>query len=102
YQAKRGESYLSIAQRHGITLSQLRSINGLGSKRSKAVAQTLLVPNSTLGEGSVQLASLTNTPAAPVAESARKASRSQQVSLNRKGGRDVTVLRRGANVRTHT
>ncbi|MGE8546038.1 MAG: transglycosylase SLT domain-containing protein [Alcaligenes sp.] len=102
YQAKSGESYLSIAQRHGITLSQLRSINGLGSKRSKAVAQTLLVPNSTLGEGSVQLASLTNTPAAPVAESARKASRSQQVSLNRKGGRDVTVLRRGANVRTHT
>ena len=45
YQSKRGESYLSIAQRHGITVSQLRSINGLGSKSTKAVAQTLLVPD---------------------------------------------------------
>jgi len=99
YQSKRGESYLSIAQRHGITLSQLRSINGLGSKSTKAVAQTLLVPSTTLGEGSLQLASLTNTPAAPVAQSTRRA-RTQTASVNRKN--DTVVLRRGANVRTHT
>lgn len=99
YQSKRGESYLSIAQRHGITLSQLRSINGLSRKSTKAVAQTLLVPSTTLGEGSLQLASLTNTPAAPVAQSTRRA-RTQTASVNRKN--DTVVLRRGANVRTHT
>lgn len=47
YNPKRGESYSEIAKRHGISLSQLRSVNGLGSKQHKALAaQTLLVPAS--------------------------------------------------------
>jgi len=44
YQTKPGESYAAIAKRHGITLAQLRRINGLGEHQSQAQAQTLLVP----------------------------------------------------------
>lgn len=70
YRPKPGESYADIAKRHGIALSQLRSVNGISSRQTKAVAaQTLLVPATTtdlhadpLG---VQLASLQNTPALP-------------------------------------
>lgn len=72
YNPKRGESYAAIAKRHGMSLSQLRSVNGLGSKQHKAVAaQTLLVPISTTAQLTadplgVQLAALddsaTRTP----------------------------------------
>ena len=44
YRSKKGESYASIAKQHGITLGQLRSVNGLSSRQTRAVAQTLLVP----------------------------------------------------------
>lgn len=58
YQPKAGETYLTIAQRHGITVAQLRAINGLSARQSKAQQQALLVPSTSLGEGSIQLASL--------------------------------------------
>lgn len=61
YQPKQGETYLSIAQRHGITVAQLRSINGLSARQSKAQQHALLVPSTSLGEGSIQLASLNHT-----------------------------------------
>jgi len=44
YKAKQGESYAAIAKRHGITLGQLRQINGLDQTRTRAAAQTLIVP----------------------------------------------------------
>jgi len=44
YQSKRGESYATIAKRHGLTIEQLRQINGLPDNSTRAVAQTLLVP----------------------------------------------------------
>ena len=73
YTPRSGESYADIAKRHGIALSQLRAVNGLGSKQHKAVAaQTLLVPASmtephiTADPLGVQLASLSDTPALTV------------------------------------
>jgi len=44
YKTKQGESYAAIAKRHGITREQLLRINGLDLDRTRAVAQTLLVP----------------------------------------------------------
>src|SRR5690606_19056678 len=90
YKSKKGESYASIAKRHGISLGTLRAANGLSKKQSRAVAQTLLVPARNT-KGGIQLASL-EAPAAPGAAQGRAPASKQ----------DVRVLRRGANVRTHT
>ncbi|AEC22113.1 membrane-bound lytic murein transglycosylase D [Pusillimonas sp. T7-7] len=90
YKSKKGESYAAIAKRHGISLGTLRAVNGLSKKQSRAVAQTLLVPaNHT--RGGIQLASL-EVPESPTT--------TQGKSPRNKS--DVRVLRRGANVRTHT
>lgn len=44
YNPKAGESYSEIAQRYGMTLSQLRTVNGLSARQQRASAtQTLLV-----------------------------------------------------------
>ena len=94
YKSKKGESYASIAKQHGIPLSTLRTVNGLSSRESRAVAQTtLLVPAKQTG-GAIQLASFTppdTSIEAPIANRARS---------NRQ--RDVVVLQRKANVRSHT
>jgi len=55
YQAKSGESYAAIAKRYGMTLAQLRQVNGLEPQESRAQGQTLLVPAR---RGVVQLAGL--------------------------------------------
>ena len=44
YQPKRGESISAIAKRHGISITELRSLNGLSAKPTLAQAQNLLVP----------------------------------------------------------
>lgn len=92
YRSKSGESYVTIAKQYGISVAQLRAINGLGSKATKAVAQTLLVPADGV-TGGIQLASL------EVPDSAETAAKS---APSRRGNKDVVVLRRKANVRTHT
>ncbi len=97
YKTQRGESYATIAKKHGISVAQLRKINGLSRKGVKAVAQTLLVPaaNST---GGIQLASLNVSNidnATPVATTRRS------VTSAPARGKDVVVVRRKANVRTH-
>jgi len=56
YQTRRGESYASIARRHGISLTKLREVNGISKRRHLAVAQTILVPAS--GTAGIQRASL--------------------------------------------
>jgi membrane-bound lytic murein transglycosylase D len=91
YKSKAGESYVSIAKQYGISIAQLRAINGLGSKATKAVAQTLLVPAEGL-KGGIQLASL------EVSESEPDTPR----STSPRGKKDIVVMRRKANVRTHT
>ncbi|RTZ39970.1 LysM peptidoglycan-binding domain-containing protein [Candidimonas sp. SYP-B2681] len=91
YKSQPGESYVDIAKQYGISTAQLRAINGLGSKATKAVAQTLLVPAEGM-QGSIQLASL------QVSESQTDAPR----STPSRGNKDVVVMRRKANVRTHT
>lgn len=89
YKSKMGESYVSIAQRHGISVATLRNVNGISKKQKVAVAQTLLIPSpgaNTAPEGGIMLASL-ETPDVPEQRA-------------RKG--DVKILHRKANVRTHT
>ncbi|HHU95061.1 MAG TPA: transglycosylase SLT domain-containing protein [Alcaligenaceae bacterium] len=65
YTPRNGESYAEIAKRYGMELSQLRAINGIGSKQHKvASAQTILVPalnttdNLSADPLGIQLASL--------------------------------------------
>lgn len=102
YQSQRGESYASIAKKYGISLGQLRAINGLPGKSSKAVAQTLLVPAEMGGTGGIQLASLSypsNDASAPDSES--KARPSLKKATVQQRGKDIVVKRR-VNARTHT
>ncbi len=91
YRSKSGESYLTIAKQHGISVAQLRKMNGLSKKAKLANAQTLLVPAAGAG-GRIQLASL------DVSADDRPTSRTKSSGRNK----DVVVLRRKANVRTHT
>lgn len=63
HQPKQGETYASIAKQYGVTLTQLRKINGLGKNQTKVTARTVLVPDSTPPQGGIQLASLDSTDA---------------------------------------
>ncbi|SHI33186.1 transglycosylase SLT domain-containing protein [Pollutimonas bauzanensis] len=92
YKSKPGESYVAIAKQYGISVAQLRAINGLGKKETRAVAQTLLLPAQGRG-GGIQLASL------EVPDSEERAAKSAPSSRRSK---DIVVLHRKANVRTHT
>src|SRR5690606_12665461 len=67
-------------------------VNGISKKRKTAVAQTLLVPAADAPRGAIQLASLDVTPER---SAAKRGSQSRS-------GKDVVVLQRKANVRTHT
>ncbi len=91
YRSKSGESYLTIAKQHGISVAQLRKMNGLSKKAKLANAQTLLVP-ATGASGRIQLALL------DVSADGASAARTKSSGRNK----DVVVLRRKANVRTHT
>lgn len=71
YTPKSGENYADIAKRYGISLSQLRAINGIGARQIRvAAAQVLLVPSSSVDNIhadplGVQLASLNETAILP-------------------------------------
>lgn len=76
YAPKAGESYTEIASRYGMSLSQLRSINGINAKQQRATAaQTLLVAAATTPEPiqadplGTQLAALGEVPALPATTS---------------------------------
>lgn len=96
YQTKRGESISTIAQQHGMSIAELRRLNGLSPKQNIKQAQNLLVPidihatqtaaNDPIG---VQLASLDTGDAVQASKNAAQ-SRS-----------DITVLQRKPNVLTH-
>src|SRR5690606_15860541 len=94
YTARKGESYAAIAKRFGIPLAQLRSLNGISSKKTRAVAQSLVVPGSLPSTGGIQLASLEQPSVSDAPPPPRRASSTR---------RDVVVVRGGsANVRTPT
>ncbi|MDX3893839.1 transglycosylase SLT domain-containing protein [Pusillimonas sp.] len=96
YKSKKGESYASIAKKFGVSLEQLRALNGLSRKNTRAVAQTLVVPGKPSGGGGIMLASLELPAADASAPAPRGAAKSP-------GKRDVVVVRGGgSNVRTHT
>jgi membrane-bound lytic murein transglycosylase D len=98
YRSKKGESYAAIAKQHGITLGQLRTVNGLSARQTRAVAQTLLVPAAGAA-GGIQLASF--EPGVDDTLAARKRTKAAPRRTTA-SGRDVVVLQRKANVRTHT
>ncbi|NGM89071.1 transglycosylase SLT domain-containing protein [Parapusillimonas sp. SGNA-6] len=99
YRSKKGESYAAIAKQHGITLGQLRQVNGLSARQTRAVAQTLLVPAAGT-TGGIQLASFQ-----PGDDDTRDIAKRSKATPQRRAAassRDVVVLQRKANVRTHT
>lgn len=72
YKPKTGESYADIAKRYGMSLSQLRSINGISTKQARSsAAQTLLVTAPTTQDTlqadplGTQIAALNDIPALP-------------------------------------
>jgi membrane-bound lytic murein transglycosylase D len=91
YRSQQGESYAAIAKKHGISLGKLRAANGLGAKQTRALAQTLIVPAAG-HSGGIQLASFQTS----------ETSSARPAPTTRRGNKDVVVLRRPANVRTHT
>lgn len=94
YKAQQGETYASIAQRHGISLDKLRDINGLEAKHSKASGQTLWVPTN--GDGTGLHAAANTIAAPPVALSQGRATQVARASAP-----DV-VVRRQTKSRIHT
>jgi membrane-bound lytic murein transglycosylase D len=65
YYPKPGETFEAIAKKHGITLGQLREVNGI-SPRTKAVPRLLVVPTNTAASGSVQKLPIMYAPPIPV------------------------------------
>ncbi|MYN14137.1 transglycosylase SLT domain-containing protein [Pusillimonas sp. TS35] len=98
YKSSRGESFAAIAQRHGISEKTLLAVNGISDQHKRAGEQSLLVPaaGGLAPEGGVMLASL-EQPGPDILTQARQTPHAQRQN---KG--DVKVLRRTANVRTHT
>lgn len=66
YEPQHGESFSTIAQQHGMTIAELRKLNGLSAKQTLASTQSLLVPITTPSTPTVddplgvQLATLSN------------------------------------------
>ena len=64
YQLKRGEDLGSVARRHGLSVTQLRQINGLNARSRIDAGMTLVVPDGKLDPaGAVEAARVLNTPA---------------------------------------
>jgi membrane-bound lytic murein transglycosylase D len=90
YRPRKGESLSAIAKKHGITVAELKSANGIGSRQSRATSPSLLVPARNrpgAPQGGIQLVSL-NTSAATNASSSPST--------------DIRIVRRSPNVRVHT
>ncbi|GGE63689.1 MAG TPA: LysM peptidoglycan-binding domain-containing protein [Paenalcaligenes hominis] len=81
YNPKPGETYATIAKRYGMSLSQLRSINGISAKQSTVKAtQTLLVAAQDAIQADplgTQIAALNETPALPTTITPTAAERSR-------------------------
>jgi membrane-bound lytic murein transglycosylase D len=68
YHPRQGETFESIAKKHGITLGQLKEVNGI-APRSKAVPRLLVVPTkaeSSVGASSAQRLPIMYAPPIPV------------------------------------
>lgn len=88
HKRKNGETYASIAKQYGLSLTQLRQINGLGKGKTKVLADSLLVPDTAPVQGGIQLASLDTSDAVAAASSIPQQNR--------------RAPRRPTTVRTHT
>ena len=88
HEGKQGETVASIAKQYGVTLTELRKINGLSKNQKTAATRTLLVPDTTPEPGGIQLVSLDSTDAIRAGISSTEQKRIAQ--------------RRPTTVRTHT
>lgn len=68
YTLKRGENLEKVAPRFGITLADLKRVNGLGSRLRTTAGLTVLVPAD--GAGSIDMAALPRLPSANAAPTA--------------------------------
>ena len=103
YQARRGESYASIARKHGISVNELLAVNGISKGKSKAVAQALLIPARWEGPGKAA-AQVASASAAAVTQPAdrQQARAGGSIRPVAASSRDIVVLRRAPTLRTHT
>jgi membrane-bound lytic murein transglycosylase D len=65
YQAAKGETLESIAKKHGMTVAQLREVNGIPA-RSRAVPGLIVVPTSSATAGSLGRLPIMYAPPIPV------------------------------------
>ncbi|HWA36430.1 MAG TPA: transglycosylase SLT domain-containing protein [Burkholderiales bacterium] len=72
YQPKKGDTLASIAKKHGMSLAQLKEVNGIGS-RSRGVPGLLVVPISSAAAGSMTRLPIMYAPPIPVATRAKPA-----------------------------
>lgn len=78
HEPKQGETYASIAKQYGVSLTELRKINGLSQNQTRATARTVLVPDTTPSEGGIQLVSLDSSDAIQASLSSREQKQIQQ------------------------
>ncbi len=65
YYAKKGETLESIAKKHGLTLAQLREVNGIAA-RTQAVPSLLVVPVSGAAAGNMRRLPIMYAPPIPI------------------------------------
>jgi membrane-bound lytic murein transglycosylase D len=65
YHPRKGDTLASIAQRHGLSLAQLREVNGI-SPRARAVPALLVVPVKGASPGSVRRLPIMYAPPIPL------------------------------------
>ena len=95
YKLKAGDSIIGVAARHGISVAQLRQVNGIGGKRSVGAGSTLLVPGR--ATATPHLPDLP-APQIAVAKPPKKAGKSAHAS--RKGGSVKAAQTRKGNTIT--
>lgn len=91
HKPKQGETYASIAKQYGVSLTELRKINGLGNNQTQVTASTVLVPDIA-SDGGIKLASLDSSDAVRAGMSARQ---QQQVQTKRPATTLTYIVRRG-------
>ncbi|HYD56089.1 MAG TPA: transglycosylase SLT domain-containing protein [Burkholderiales bacterium] len=65
YNPKKGETLESIARKHGMTLAQLKEVNGIAA-RSRAVPGLLVVPTSAAGAAALRRLPIMYAPPIPI------------------------------------
>jgi membrane-bound lytic murein transglycosylase D len=90
YQAQKGESYSNIAKKFDVTLDQLRALNGISARQTRATSQMLVVPAEP------------SRPGLRLAAANKHAAETGQTRVQPAPGPDIATRRSPPTVRTHT